>query len=147
MDAEFRFDLAEIRSGIQSAQVIGLYFPLLRRTLLIDLRSNDADGPMLKVVPMAGSVEERFQSLKKLRPRFPRPESITLIPWPKYVVSLANLEILDLLRSRFANEGFPDLDRQLAAAYEELLAAERSEIRDAITGGESYRTLWDASTR
>ena len=77
LDSDYRIDVSEVNRNIDVADVIALYFPLLRKTLLMDMRTNDLDGPMIKVVPMANTPEERFQSLLKMRPRFGRPESIT----------------------------------------------------------------------
>ena len=89
--------------NIDVADVIALYFPLLRKTLLMDMRTNDVDGPMIRVVPMANTPEERFQSLLKMRPRFGRPDSITIIPWLKYVPSLVDLGIWDHIVRRSDN--------------------------------------------
>ena len=63
MDTDYRIDVSEVNRNIDVADVIALYFPLLRKTLLMDMRTNDVDGPLIKVVPMANTPEERFQSL------------------------------------------------------------------------------------
>ena len=141
MDFDFHIDLSEVKENIDSAEVLAIYFPLLRKTLLIDARSNEIDGPLVKVVPMASSPEERFQSLNRLRPRFPRPESITIIPWPKYVASLARLGIWDHIVRRFADLGDPELVRKCEACLRELLTLEQEEVRHAISG-ENYEVLW-----
>ncbi len=93
MDSDFSVNIREIMRNIDSADVLTIYFPIIRRTLLVDTRADSAEGPLVRVVPMVNSVEERFRSLKKLRPQFPRPESITLVPWPKYVRSMESLGI------------------------------------------------------
>jgi len=141
MDFDFHIDLSEVKENIDSAEVLAIYFPLLRKTLLIDARRNEIDGPLVKVVPMASSPEERFQSLNRLRPRFPRPESITIIPWPKYVASLARLGIWDHIVRRFADLGDPELVRKCEACLRELLTLEQEEVRHAISG-ENYEVLW-----
>jgi hypothetical protein len=141
MDSDFRIDVGEIKANIDVAEVLAVYFPLLRKTLLLDSRSNDIDKPMIKVVPMAASPEERFQSLKQLRPRFPRPESITIIPWPKYAASLSRLGIWDHIVRRFADMGDPDLVRECEACLQELLTLEQDEVRHAVSG-ENYEVLW-----
>jgi hypothetical protein len=144
MDFDYRVDISEVQRGIDSSEVIALYFPLLRKTLLMDTRHNAVDGPLIKVVPMASSAEERFRELRRLRPRFPRPESLTLIPWPKYVSSLVQLEVWDHIVRRFVDVGSPDIVRQCEACLRELRDAEREELRRAITG-EHYQSLWDVS--
>jgi hypothetical protein len=123
------------------AEVIALYFPLLRKTLLMDFRANEVDGPMIRLVPMANTPEERIQSLLKMRPRFGRPDTITIIPWPKYARSLVALGIWDHIVRRYADIGSPDAVRQCDRCYNELAKLEREEERRAITG-ENYETMW-----
>ncbi len=144
MDSDFRIDISEVSRSIDLGEVIALYFPLLRKTLLMDARSSGVDGPMIKVVPMASSPEERFRELIRMRPRFAKPESITLIPWPKYVASLVRLEVWDRIVRRFLEIGPPEIVRQCDDCLQELYRAEQEELRKAITG-ESYETLWDRS--
>ena len=119
MDSDFSMDLAEVNRNLDAADVVSLYFPLLRKTLLIDIRRSELDPPMIRVVPMATTPEERFRSLHQMRPRFPRPESITIIPWPKYVGSLTRLGVWDHIVSRFAETGDPDLVRRCEACLQE----------------------------
>jgi hypothetical protein len=144
MDSEYRVDVSEVQRGIDIGEVIALYFPVLRKTLLMDTRSSGVDGPMIKVVPMASSPEERYKELIRMRPRFPKPERLTLIPWPKYVSSLVRLEVWDHVVRRFLEIGPPQVVRDCEASLEELYQAEREELVKAIKG-EEYETLWDAS--
>lgn len=144
MDTDYRIDVSEVKRSVDMGELVALYFPLLRKTLLMDSRSNAVDGPMIKLVPMASSPEERFKELVRLRPRFPKPESITLIPWPKYVASLVRLEVWDHIVRRFLEIGPPEIVRQCDDCLQELYKAEHDELRRAITG-EDYETLWDAS--
>jgi hypothetical protein len=132
-----------VNKNIDVADVIALYFPLLRKTLLMDMRTNDVDGPMIRVVPMANTPEERFQSLLKMRPRFGRPDSITIIPWPKYVHSISELGIWDRIVRRYAEIGSPQSVRDCDRCWAELAKLEAEEIRRAITG-ENYETIWGA---
>ncbi len=144
MDSDFRIDISEVHRSIGLGEIIALYFPLLRKTLLMDTRSSGVDGPMIKVVPMASSPEERFRDLLRMRPRFAKPDSITIIPWPKYVSSLVRLEVWDQIVRRFLEIGPPEIVRQCDACLQELYRVEREEVRHAITG-ESYETIWDAA--
>ena len=141
LDTDYRIDVSEVNRNIDSAEVIALYFPLLRRTLLMDLRTNDVDGAMIRVVPMANTPEERFQSLVKMRPRFRKPDTIVIIPWPKYVPSIADLGIWDHIVRRYAETGSPEVVRECERCYAELVKLEREEIHRAITG-ENYETMW-----
>lgn len=127
--------------NVDVAEVIALYFPMLRKTLLMDVRTNDVDGPMIRVVPMAKTPEERFQSLLKMRPRFGKPDSITIIPWPKFVHSLAELGIWDHIVRRYAELGSPSMVRECEKCFATLKKFEDDEVRNAITG-ENYETIW-----
>jgi hypothetical protein len=143
MDSDFRIDIAEVNKTLDYGEIIALYFPLLRKTLLMDTRTSAVDGPMIKVVPMAASAEERFRELVRMRPRFSKPESINIIPWPKYVESLVRLEPWDHIVRRYIEIGPPDIVRQCDECLQELRVAEREEVRKAITG-DGYETFWDS---
>jgi len=146
VDFDFRLDLTEVIRAVEAGEVVAVYFPLLRKTLLIDSRSTAVDGPMIKIVPMVATPEERLRALRKLRPRFPRPESITIIPWPKYVASLDRLGIWERIVGRFVNLGFPEAVRQCEASYQELIAMEQGEILHAVSG-EGYESMWEKGAR
>ncbi len=144
MDSDFRIDIGEVQRAIDVGEITALYFPLLRKTLLMDTRTTGVDGPMIKVVPMASSPEERFRDLVRMRPRLPKPESISIVPWPKYVASLVRLEVWDHIVRRFLEIGPPEIVKRCEECLEELKRMEREELRRAITG-EKYETLWDAA--
>ncbi len=141
LDSDYRIDVSEVNRNLDLADVVALYFPLLRKTLLMDLRLNDIDGPMIRVVPMANTPEERFQSLLKMRPRFGRPDSITIIPWPKYIGTLAEIGIWDHIVRRYADTGHPEVVRSCESCFAELQKLERAEVSRAIRG-ENYETIW-----
>jgi hypothetical protein len=143
VDFDFQLDLTEMANSLDTADVVALYFPLLRKTLIIDSRSSAVDAPMVKIVEMVATPEERFRSLRRMRPRFPRPESLTLIPWPKYVQSLVSLGMWEHVVARFVNLGFPDTVRECEACLEELTALEKQEITRALSG-ENYKSLWES---
>lgn len=142
MDAEYHFDIAEILDSIARAEVVTLFFPLIRRTILVDMRHDEREIPMVQLVPMVNSVDERFRYLKKTRPSLGRPESIVFVPWPKYARSLERLGILEALSKRFTAEGYPQLTEQLGPIYRELCGAESEELRRAVLG-ENYQTIWE----
>ena len=144
MDSDFQIEIGEVKRAIDVGEIIALYFPLLRKTILMDTRTNPLDGPMIKVVPMASSPEERFRELMRMRPRFPKPESINIVPWPKYVASLVRTGVWDHIVRRYIELGSSDVVRQCEEGIQELYTAEREVIRAAITG-DGFETLWDAS--
>ncbi len=144
MDQDYTLDLAEVRRSLEAAEVISIYFPMVRKTLLLDTRSSPHDPPMVRVVPMTNTVEERFRELRRLRPRFTRPETLTVIPWMKYVGSLKRLGVWEAIVDRMVRAGGPAYGAKCDVCYQELLEEERAEVRRALTG-ENYESLWDQS--
>lgn len=144
LDDDFGLDLDELRRVIDSSEVFCLYFPMLRKTLVLDSRSNGTVGPFATLQPMVANAEERMQELRRLRPGFPAPDSLVLAPWPKRVRTLRETGIMDLLTERFERLGAPEAASTIRGAIDELLAAEEADLRDAIRG-ENYRTVWERS--
>ena len=141
MDNEYFLDLNEIIETVRSVDVLTFRFVIVSQRLLVDGRYTEIDPPLVKLVPPAASVEERFRSLKRLRPRFRLPEKITSIWWPRYVSSLVDSGIWGALVERLADKGFPEAVRRCEQVLQELKDLERSEVRSAIRG-EGYRPLW-----
>jgi hypothetical protein len=144
MDSDFQIDIGEVQRAIDVGEITALYFPLLRKTLLMDTRTTAVDSPMITVVPMASSPEERFRELVRMRPRLPKPDSINIVPWPKYVASLVRLEVWDHIVRRYLEIGPPEVVKRCEECLQELHGFEQEELRRAITG-ERYETLWDAA--
>jgi hypothetical protein len=109
----------------------------------MDTRTNNLDGPMICVVPMAASPEERFKDLVRMRPRFPKPESITIIAWPKLIGSLTSLGVYDQIVRRFLELGPPEIVKKCEECLQELQRFEREQIMDVIRG-ENCESLWEA---
>ena len=141
MDGDFRIDLDEIFRNIDGADVISIYFPLLRKTLLIDTRFSEEDPPMVKVVPMVGTIEERRRALRRMRPQFSRPKEITVVPWPKYVESLVQLGVWQRVLERFVYSGHREAVQACNSALEEMRSLEKEEF-SAVIKGENYHTMW-----
>ena len=142
MDNDFGLDIAEIIKTVRTAEVITFRFLTVSERLLVDMRANELDGPMLTIVPRASSAEERFRGLKKLRPRFPVPEQITSIWWPRYMQSLTTSGVWNAALERVAQLGHPQVSARATKVFEQLIKLEREEIRKAITG-KGYQTLWE----
>src|SRR5881398_1335572 len=81
MTADYGIDLDEVRRVVDAAEVLVIRFSVTNRRLLVDARANKDEGPMIKVVPQAHSAEERFRSVKMLRPRFRVPQRILTFHW------------------------------------------------------------------
>ena len=144
MDNDYALNLDDILRTIETADVLRIRFLLLDKRLLIDNRFNEFEGPMLKIVPRASSSEESFRNLRRLRPRFPLPERMTAIWWPKYISTLHTSGVWPALVRRISDTGFTDSVHQCDDILRELLALERQEIRNAISG-EGFQTIWQRS--
>ena len=79
---DFPFDIDEITANVDRAEVMSIFFPTFRKALVIDTRSNENDGPMVRVMPMAASPQERMRTIRRLRSGFPGLAHLTLGPWP-----------------------------------------------------------------
>jgi hypothetical protein len=139
---DYGVDVTEIGKVIDTADVLVIRFQILDERLLIDNRTNDVDGPLIAVVPKAGSVEERFKSLKKLRPRFPLPEKITSFMWPRRMDTFRDCGLSQRIESRLVSLGGEGMSDDCRQAFDHLNKTERSEVVAAITGGEGYETIW-----
>ena len=143
MDDDLTYDLDEMMKNLDTAEVMSLFFPSFRKAVVIDTRYNDNDGPMVRIMPMAASPQERLRSIRRLRPGFPRLQSLTLIPWPRYVDSLITLGIWDRIVNRFIISGHKEVADSCYAILEELRNLEKSELASVVRG-ENYHTIWSA---
>src|SRR5438874_3605524 len=82
MDNDYALDIDQIIRTIESAEVVTFRFMLLEKRLLIDNRTNEIDGPMARLVNRVGSSEERFRSIRRMRPGFGLPDKLTAILLP-----------------------------------------------------------------
>ena len=129
---------------MRTADVVAFRFLTVPERLLIDNRFSEADAPMVKLVPRVTTAEERFKSLKILRPCFRLPSKISAISWPRYINGLVESGVWDAIVARIAENGFADAARECDEILAELRRLERAEMLNAI-GGEGYGTLWPAA--
>src|SRR2546428_13927282 len=106
---DFGLDMDEVTRVIDSADVLVVRFAIVDKRLLIDARTNEQEGPMIVLVPKAGSVEERFKSLKKMRPRFPLPDKIMSFMWPRHIDTFRNSGLFDRIEKRLVGLGGDDM--------------------------------------
>jgi len=143
MEDDFGLDLEDIFKVIDSAEVILVRFQIVEQRLLIDARRNSTEGPMICLVPRAGSSEERFRSLKRLRPRFPSPERIMSFQWPRQLRSLRASGVWERICGRLGDTDADAGARRCEEVFAELEKLERDETYAAIRGGEGYETVWE----
>jgi hypothetical protein len=132
---DFGIDLEEVYQVIDSAEVLIVRFALIDKRLLMDAREEEGSAPILKVVPKAGSVEERFRSIKELRPALPLPERVVSFQWPRQIQTLESSGVWRRFAERCG-------DTAAESAWRELVSAEKNLVSAAIRGEESFQTLW-----
>jgi hypothetical protein len=143
MDEDFEYDLDEVLANIEQAEVMSLFFPTFRKAVVIDTRTNETEGPMVRIMPMVASPQERLRSIRKLRPNFPRLQNLTLVPWPRYVDSLISLGVWERILNRFKGAGQEEAVAQCELVLEELSRLEKSELA-AVIRGDNYHTIWSS---
>lgn len=147
LDSGIELDLERVVQNIDEADVITIYFPLLGKTLILDTRRNEHAGPLITLVPIAQDDIDRYSSFRRLRPSFPRPESISMIPWTHRVESLSRLGVWSHLMERVI-EVAPDpcaFEAMAESCLRELRDLELRELLRAVSG-EQYQTLWAAAS-
>lgn len=140
---DYGLDLDEVGRVIDTAEVLVVRFALLDKRLLVDARVSPEEGPLIAVVPKAESVEERFKSLKRMRPRFPLPDRIMSFVWPRQMETFRSAGLWDRIEARMVSLGGEEMLPRCRQAFQELLEAERAEVIAAIRGGETYQSLWE----
>jgi hypothetical protein len=142
MDNEEAF-LSQMFAAITEADVISIFFPLLRRALVVDVRHDDETPPMVRVMSQVGSMEERITSIEQERPALGKIRSILGVPWLKSVRNLEDGGVVDSLVRRLAEAGMPPEEsaQLLRKAINSLWGIERLAFVSLIRG-EGYKTLW-----
>lgn len=125
-----------------------VYFPAIRKSLIVDTRSNALDPPLVKIVGMVNSIEERIESIRQLRPRFPRVEKIVFVPLPLDVASIERSVLWSKVTEKFAQAGDHDSLQACESALAELGELEREvkrhhNNRGAVKGGLGFETIWE----
>lgn len=139
---EFGIDLDEVRRVIDAADVLVVRFSVTDKRLLVDARTNDTDGPMVKVVPPVANGQERFKALKMMRPRFRTPDRILTFQWPRHARAMAEAGVWDHLARRLCGLGWSGTAKDVDEAWAELMREERMAEAAAIAGGEGFKTIW-----
>lgn len=142
MDREdFAVDLQELFDEIDHAEVVSISFPSFDKSAVFDMRSNESEGPMLRLMPIASSPRERIRSMRRLRPSFPRTNCLSVIPWYGYVDTLVQTGIWDKLVDRLTRSGRRDATDACDAMLKKLRHFEKVGMSAAISGG-NYHTIW-----
>lgn len=145
MEGNFLFDIDQVIQNISEAEVMSVFFPTFRRALIVDTRANESVGPFVRLMPMARSPQDRMRSIRRMRPQFPRPTNLTLVPWQRYVDSLVESGVWDQIVDRVRQSGGESAVASCNEALSELRQMERDELVSAITG-RNYHTIWPAES-
>lgn len=134
-------DLNEVLHAVDNAEILSIIFPILRKSLVIDNRFDDDTPPLVRIMPQANSGQERYRSIRRLRPHLPRPQNLTAVPWNRYVRSLQESSVIEHIRKRLEQAGYQEANAALNNAFRELQDLERKELASAILG-DHYFTMW-----
>ncbi len=137
----FYDDLNDVKANILEADVISIFFPNFKKSVLVDTRSTETDGPSIMLTPMAQSPRERIKSMEKLRPGFPEVKNMILIPWLRYIFSLEESGIWELLINRLEHSTLLNSNSAANTILNELKNLENIELLEVIKGN-TYQTIW-----
>lgn len=142
MDNDDQF-LSQVLSGISEAEVVTIFFPLLRRAMVIDTRSDGNSGPMVKIMPQVNSMEERIRSIERIRPALGKVRSILGVPWMKSVRRLSEHGVISMLTDKLVSAGlsYAEAESAVQSAAEGLWRLEKIAFVRMIHG-DGFRTLW-----
>lgn len=137
--------LLEVFAQIDEAEVLSIFFPLLRRALVVDTRHTGHIGPLIAVAPQVATAAERVAWLTAARPEFGRPDFIMMLPWLKSIRSLGDHGILARVRDLLIRQGLaPDTaETMVNQIHRELLRVEHDSFV-AMIRGDGFETLWEA---
>ena len=141
MEGDYEIDVNEILIDIKEAEVLSIFFPMFRKSLVVDLRSNDQAPPMIRIMQMVASPQERMRTIRRLRPGFPRRHSLSVIGWPRYVDSLETNGIWQNIIEQLVGAGHPNPEQVMAHALGELRRQEKAELARVVMG-QNYHTIW-----
>lgn len=133
----------QLISAIDDADVISLFFPLLRRALVIDARSSPDYPPSVTLMPQVASVEERIRMIEGQRPGMGKVRAILAVPWLRSVRELDDRGIVTVLVNRLVASGLsPEASRsRLEKAVDKLWRIEKMAFAGMIRG-EGFSTIW-----
>ena len=143
MDTPFDLGGDRLRRAIGSVEVLNIFFPRLRHSLILDTRARREEGvpPAIIVDAMAGSPEARLRSFATLRPALPLPERLAVAAWLGSVRALIEGGVYDAIVERWEALGYPEGERDAERALRQLARLEREAMRALLTG-ETSRVIW-----
>lgn len=141
LDTEFPVNLGQVSRVVDEAEVFVFGFLLFAERLLVDARASLEEGPLVAVVAGVSSTDERYESLRRLRPSFPMPEKFVFLVWPRSVSSLETLSVWARLLKRLEPSG-PQTAETCRNVLAELQRLEKEQVAAAIKG-QGFRSIWE----
>jgi hypothetical protein len=141
IDGDFELDVNEILAELSEAEVFSIFFPIFRKSLVIDLRSLELSGPMIQIMKIAFSPQERIRSIRRARPGFPRRPNLAIFPWPRNVNSLVSEGIWEQLTKMLMDAGHANAKAATDKVLVDLNRLQNAELSRVIVG-ENYHTIW-----
>ena len=132
---------ADFEQTLRETEVVVIGFGWLQERLLIDARQNEQEGAYIRVVQPVRSPKDRILELRRLRSSFEDPQSFAFVPWPGRVDSFVEMGLFDRILERCSGDETAESDAR--AALGRLFELDREDLRQAISGGEKYHTLFE----
>ena len=130
-------DLDAVDDLLRRADVLTIGFTTFAERLLIDVRDDGQTGPLVAIVEPVATVQERYHWLGARRGMFGAPEGFSFFVWPHTVRGLVERDVLAPMRARLGSHG-----RALDETLERVMRLERQAMRDAVSGEDTFQTLW-----
>lgn len=141
MDMELPVNVSQVTRVVEEAEVFVIGFLIFGERLLVDARARPEEGPLIKVVAGVSSVQERYDTLREMRPNFPLPEKFFFLVWPRSVSALQRLSIWDHITSRLEASA-PEARGACQEAFRELQRLEHSQMMASLQG-KGFRSVWE----
>src|SRR5687768_18531281 len=118
---QFGIDIDVILNAVDTAEVLVVRFPFIDKRLLVDLRVDAIDPPVITLVSQASGIEERFRSVRQARPRLPLPDRIISFHWPRHAELLQTTGVWEHIVRRFKDSGHQGIERRCDEAWRAML--------------------------
>ena len=136
--------IVRMREALDTAEVMSIFFVRVGRSMILDLRRDDATGPAAMLDDIVSTPEARLQSFRRLRPGLPLPDRLTLAPWTNAVRDFKQQGLLEALLSRCLRDGGDLLHDDAGRAFRQLEILEQKYLRDLVRGV-GMTTIWQRS--
>ena len=146
MISDHLFDnLEDANRTILSSKLVSIFFPFLGKSVIVDSRINNTDGPVIFLTEMVKTPEERMASLMQIRPNFPKIEEIVLIPWVRYVMTLESSGIWENIVNKLEKLGHENIHSNADEILKSIIELEKKYLM-AVIEGPYWETLWTKET-